>query len=121
MDREKYEIISKREENRKMIRVGVIGGLGRMGVETIKAVSKESDMTVGAVIDVFKCGEEVTIGDKSYKVIESMEAAKESVDVYVDFTGPAAVKKNAYKAMELGKGIIIGATGILENDIKEHT
>ncbi len=102
-----------------MIRVGVIGGLGRMGVETVMAVSKESDMTVGAVIDMFKCGEDVKIGENSYRVIPSMEEAKESVDVYVDFTGPESVKKNAYKAIELKKDIIIGATGVLENDIKE--
>lgn len=102
-----------------MIRVGVIGGLGRMGQETIKAVAKENDMIVGAVIDVFKCGEEVAIGDKKYNIISSMEEAKESVDVYIDFTGPASVKKNGYKAIELGKDIMIGATGVLENDIKE--
>ncbi len=102
-----------------MIRVGVIGGLGRMGQETIKAVAKENDMKVEAVIDVFKCGEEVVIGEKKYKIISSMEEAKESVDVYIDFTGPASVKKNGYKAIELGKDIIIGATGVLENDIKE--
>lgn len=101
-----------------MIRVGVIGGLGKMGQETIRAVSKESDMEVTIVIDAFRVGESVKIGEKEYVISGSLEEAKEKVDVLVDFTGPESVKKNIDKALELAIDIIVGATGILKNDIE---
>ncbi len=102
-----------------MIRVGIIGGLGKMGQEAIKAVSKENDMKVAAVIDIFRVGEEIEVNGNKYIIEESMENVKERVDVFLDLTGPASVKKNAEKAIELKKNIIIGATGILKEEIEE--
>lgn len=101
-----------------MVRVGVIGGLGKMGQETVKAVAKEMDMKIGAIIDAFKIGEKSRIGDSDYLIYGNIEEAKDLVDVFIDFTGPESVKKNIDTAIALNKDIIVGATGILKEDIE---
>ncbi|BDU49895.1 4-hydroxy-tetrahydrodipicolinate reductase [Haliovirga abyssi] len=102
-----------------MLKVGVIGALGKMGQETIKAVSNEDEMKVVAALDVVKTGEEIKIGENSYKISDSIEKASKNVDVFIDFTGPKSVKENAKQIIGLGKNLIIGATGILEAEINE--
>lgn len=102
-----------------MTKVSVVGGLGKMGQETIKAVSKEQDMEVVAVLDAFKLGETVQIGDNNFIIENSIEEAAKKSDVFIDFTGPDSVKSNAKKIISLGKKLIIGATGLSEQDLED--
>lgn len=102
-----------------MIKVSVIGGLGKMGQETIKAVSKEKDMEIFGIVDAFKVGEEVQIGDNIFKISEKIEDLANSTDVFIDFTNPKTVKQNADKVISLGKDIIVGATGLSESDMED--
>ncbi|MGM0508187.1 MAG: 4-hydroxy-tetrahydrodipicolinate reductase [Fusobacteriota bacterium] len=102
-----------------MKRIGVIGGLGKMGQETIKAVSSEEDMEITAVFDINKIGEKVSIGKKEYEILDDIEKKSKEIDIFIDFTGPDSVKKNAKKVISLGKKLIIGATGLSEDDLNQ--
>jgi len=101
-----------------MIRLGIIGGLGKMGQETIRAVSKESDIELAGVIDVFGVGEKRTIDGKEYMISGKIEEIQDKVDVFIDFTGPQSVLKNAQSVINLGKNLIIGSTGLSNEDIE---
>jgi len=100
-----------------MINVGIIGGLGKMGQEAIKAVSKEEDMKLIGIIDVFYIGETRNIDNIEYKVYQNIEDIASDVDVFIDLTGPNTVFENAKKVIELNRNLIIGATGLSNENI----
>ncbi len=103
------------------MKIGVIGGLGRMGQEAIEAISNEADMEVTAVLDVYNVGETIKIGDKKYLVESEIKKVSSKVEVFLDLTGPKSVKKNAEIIIGLQKKLIIGATGLSESDIEDLT
>lgn len=101
-----------------MIRIGIIGGLGKMGQETIKAVSKEIDMELSGVIDVFCIGETKYIENIEYKIHGKVEDISENTDIFLDLTGPNTVFENAKNVINLKKHLIIGATGLSNENIE---
>jgi len=102
-----------------MIRVGIIGGLGKMGQEAIATITKEDGMEVGAVLDVFHTGETMNIRGTKLYIHEKIEETIDKVDVYLDLTGPKTVKKNALEVIGMKKNLVIGATGLSAEDIDE--
>lgn len=101
-----------------MIRIGIIGGLGKMGQEAIKAVSKEIDMELSGVIDVFCIGETKYIENIEYKIHGKVEDISENTDIFLDLTGPNTVFENAKNVINLKKHLIIGATGLSNENIE---
>ena len=93
-----------------MINVAVCGSNGKMGKEVCLAVEKEPSMNLCAKIDI--------AGGGSYKTIEE---AKNSVkiDVLVDFTQPKSIFENAKYCLNNGIKIVIGTTGLSDNQIEE--
>jgi len=83
-----------------MIRVIVTGAKGRMGRKVAELVRKEGDLALAAEIDA---------GDV-------LASAARSCDVIVDFTTAAAAAENALIAARAGKAIVIGTTGLGENE-----
>ncbi|MBB6475173.1 4-hydroxy-tetrahydrodipicolinate reductase [Sphaerisporangium rubeum] len=77
-----------------MIRVGVLGAKGRVGVEVCKAVHAADDMELVAAIDA---------GDP----IDALSAA----EVVVDFTHPDVVMDNLKWCVEHGVHPVVGTTG----------
>ncbi|MFC6087254.1 4-hydroxy-tetrahydrodipicolinate reductase [Sphaerisporangium aureirubrum] len=77
-----------------MIRVGVLGAKGRVGVEVCKAVHAAEDMELAAAVDA---------GDD----IETLSAA----EVVVDFTHPGVVMDNLKWCIEHGVHPVVGTTG----------
>lgn len=77
-----------------MIKVGVIGALGRMGATVCQAVTTAPDLELVAAID----------RDDS---IEAMSAA----DVVVEFTHPGVVMDNLEWLVRHGKHAVVGTTG----------
>ncbi|MFT4185742.1 MAG: 4-hydroxy-tetrahydrodipicolinate reductase [Micrococcaceae bacterium] len=77
-----------------MIKVAVIGANGKMGSETIKAISETDDLKVVAKLD-------------SDSNLEEMLVA----DVMVDFTHPEASEKNVRYAVEHGVHCVVGSSG----------
>src|SRR5574344_330631 len=93
-----------------MIKVAVCGALGKMGKEVVATVEEASDMELVAKVDI--------AGDDTYK---SVEEAKKSVefDLLIDFTQPKSIFENAKYCLTNGIKIVIGTTGLSDEQIKE--
>lgn len=93
-----------------MIRVAVCGANGKMGKEVCQAVLSDDYVELAAKIDI--CGDDV------YSSID--EASKsEKIDVLVDFTQPSSVFENAKFCLNNGIKIVIGTTGLSDNQIEQ--
>ena len=87
------------------IKVLVNGARGKMGVETVKAVLKETDLELVGQAD---------IGGDLAELIRELKP-----EVIVDFTLPAAVLKNVKAILNNGCHAVVGTTGLAESDLKE--
>ena len=92
-----------------MINIAVCGANGKMGQEVIKAVSAADDMSLAAKIDI-KDGEFATIKDAKNSV---------KIDILIDFTQPKSIYKNALYCLNNGISIVIGTTGLSDEQIGE--
>lgn len=88
-----------------MIRILVNGAQGKMGQETIKAVSQAEGLLL-----VAECGHQ----DNLAEIIRSAQA-----DVVIDFTRPDSVYENTVIILESGARPIIGTTGLLLDQIND--
>ena len=86
------------------IKVAVLGAKGRMGAETVKAISGASDLALVAQID---------LGDS----IEQL--ASSGAQVVVDFTHPDSVMKNLEFAIKNGIHVVVGTTGFDDTKLAE--
>jgi len=79
-----------------MIKVGVLGACGRMGIEVMKAVTEAADLELVAALD---------LGD-------SLDQLKSSgAQVVVDFTTPDSVMANLEFLISNGISAVVGTTG----------
>lgn len=93
-----------------MIKVAVCGANGRMGKEVCQAVLDDKITELAAKIDI--CGNDV------YRTIEDAHKAQE-IDVLVDFTQPSSIFENAKYCLSNGIKIVIGTTGLADEQISE--
>ncbi len=98
-----------------MIKVAVVGALGKMGLEVVNAVANDPQAELICAIDVFDIGREVSKGVKVENDIKSVSKA----DVVVDFTQPAGIFEHVKLYMELGVKSVIGTTGLSSAQVKE--
>ncbi|HBS60265.1 MAG TPA: 4-hydroxy-tetrahydrodipicolinate reductase [Firmicutes bacterium] len=106
------------------IRVVVSGAHGKMGREVLKAVYKDTDLSlvgavdlkggddVGDLIGVGKTG--ILVGTMLAKVIEETKP-----QVLIDFTRPETVMGNVRCAIALGVRPVVGTTGFSAADCEE--
>lgn len=104
------------------IRVVVNGATGRMGVETVGAVSREVDMTlVGAACRrdrgpalSLPNGEQAPLSTKLGELVQQTKP-----DVLVDFTNAAASMEAALVGAAHSVSLVIGASGLTGDDLKQ--
>lgn len=77
-----------------MIKVGVIGCRGRMGVEVVRAVEAADDLALVAAVDA---------GDDYGPLTDA--------DVVVEFTVPSATMANVRWCVDHGLDVVVGTTG----------
>src|SRR5260221_13534783 len=80
-----------------MIKVGVLGAKGRMGLEVCRAADAADDLEVTAAVDV---------GDARDPLA--------GCDVVVDFTHPGAVMDNLEWCLSHGRNVVVGTSGFDE-------
>ena len=108
-----------------MIRVMVNGAGGKMGREVVKSVHADSELTMVGGIDPSKAGQDVgTVAGIEPLQIAMAETIDEVLgdnkpDVIVDFTNPAVIFENAKKILSAGVHIVIGTTGLTEEQRNE--
>ena len=92
-----------------MIKVAVCGAYGKMGQEVCAAVKADEMTSLVAKIDIQ--------GD-AYRSIEEAKNACD-IDVLVDFTQPKSIYENAKFCIKNGIKIVIGTTGLSDDEIAE--
>ena len=84
-----------------MIRVGVVGAMGKMGQEVVKAVCDDKDLELVCAVDVNEIDSEVC-PKSEVRVMGDLKSAilAHRPDVMVDFTQPKNVYENAIICLE---------------------
>jgi NAD(P)-dependent dehydrogenase (short-subunit alcohol dehydrogenase family) len=106
-----------------VIRVGVIGACGRMGLMVCRAVAEADDLALVAAIDRSRIGENVgaligqpklgiPVSDELERLLEA-EAA-----IAIDFTHPDVVMENVRWCIDHGVHLVVGTTGITQEDLQ---
>ncbi len=109
------------------IRVGVAGACGRMGAGIVKTVSQQADMELVLAVDLERVGQDVAevagAGRMGVLISKPDELPalleKTKTDVLVDFTNREAALKNARTAVKKRVSLVIGTTGLKENELGE--
>jgi 4-hydroxy-tetrahydrodipicolinate reductase len=107
-----------------MIKVIVAGAAGKMGKELCRAVLDDPDTELTGALDVNLKGEDIgsIIGRGPIGVIIcDMEPTlkAEQANVLVDFTHASAVMENARIAVKYGVHLVIGTTGLTDENKSE--
>lgn len=108
-----------------MIRTGIVGALGKMGQEIVKAVTNCGDTELVMAVDVYKTGEDIgkiVLGKENNVIIGSdieSEIEKNKPDVIIDFTQPDAIYEHVMLYLKKKVKSVIGTTGLKEAEIEE--
>ena len=108
-----------------MIKVFIAGGTGWAGSELSKGVFKNQNMElVGALSRTHK-GEDLAklldLDSEKIPVFDDIETAlnETDFDVLVEYTKPNIAKANIISALKRGKKVVIGTSGLTDNDFLE--
>ena len=96
-----------------MTRVCIAGITGWTGSAVAAAVDAADDLELVSGVSRSGAGQERVYGT----VAEALAAAP--ADVLVDYTSAEAVKENVCAALDAGVAVVIGASGLTENDYDE--
>ncbi len=107
-----------------MVRVAVLGACGKMGRETVKAVTEAPDMCVVGACDIAGAGSKLAdaVGIQGLDIqietdfLKMLEDSKP--EVVVDFAKPFIIE-NTRAAMKMGVVPIIGTTGQTTEELEE--
>lgn len=109
----------------QLIRVAVVGAMGRMGREVLKALSPQEGFKVLVAVDHNEAGRNVQeiLGPKAPDVVVETKLGaaldRAPVDVLVDFSSHAGAATHAISAIKRGASPVIGATGMPEDALRE--
>ena len=108
-----------------MIKVGVIGALGKMGKEVIKRLYEEEGMQLVLAADIISEGIDIGLevigretGVKTEMLTSEVLKAK-NPDVVIDFTQPQGIFNHVKMYIEAGVKSVIGTTGLKEEEINK--
>lgn len=93
-----------------MIKVAVCGALGRMGKEVVNTILECPDTELVAKIDI--------AAEDMYHTIEEADRVCD-IDLLIDFTQPKSIFENATYCLTHGIKIVIGTTGLTDEQIEE--
>ncbi|MBN1905661.1 MAG: 4-hydroxy-tetrahydrodipicolinate reductase [Deltaproteobacteria bacterium] len=109
-----------------MVNIIVAGAAGRMGIRIINIINETEGVILNGTFEHpdnpmigQDAGQTAGIGAKGIKISNSLDDIITTGDVIIDFTIPSATIENVKKASAAGKAIVIGTTGISEDEIKE--
>ncbi len=107
------------------MRIAFIGAYGKMGQSMMQGVIAADDMDVVGAVDINGFGRdiaEIVGGEKRGVLIEADMAEMietKHPDILIDFTTPKAVKQDIEIALRHKKHIIVGTTGLSEEELRE--
>ena len=102
-----------------MIKIAVTGAAGRMGRNIIDAINQVEGVELGAAIEHpqsstigVDAGELAGIGKNGITIVDDLAKVTDDFDVLIEFTLPDATIKNLNICRNAGKAIVIGTTGL---------
>lgn len=103
------------------IKAVVNGASGKMGQVVAATLAKEPDIQVVGGVDVKVSGDSMTLPSGKVPLSTNLEAilTSQKPDVLVDFTVASAVPGTARTATKHGVNLVIGTTGLKNEDIAE--
>ncbi|MET4696065.1 4-hydroxy-tetrahydrodipicolinate reductase [Endozoicomonas lisbonensis] len=100
-------------------RIAVVGAAGRMGRMFVEAIASDERVELGAAIERpgssllgVDAGELVGVGSLGVKLSPQLSDVVDQFDTVIDFTTPAFTLNNVELCREHGKSIVIGTTGL---------
>ncbi len=102
-DESRIDPLARSEPLGELIRVGVLGGRGRMGAQVCRAVDEAPDLELVANVDA---------GDWLFNVSDA------GADVVVDFTGPDVVMDNIRFCIDQNIHCVVGTSGFDDEKIE---
>lgn len=98
------------------MKIGISGFTGRVGQLLVKEITAGAwdDIEMGAAF-----AKDIASVSDDFIVTEDADELFTKSDVVIDFSSPEATRKNAWIAAKHRKPLIIGTTGLTENDEKE--
>lgn len=103
------------------MRIAVIGAAGRMGKTLIEAIelSENAKLTAATVLPDSTligadAGEVAGVGKLGVALAGDLTAVVDDFDILIDFTSPETTMQNLDFCVEYGKKIVIGTTGLNE-------
>ncbi|HZQ07025.1 MAG TPA: 4-hydroxy-tetrahydrodipicolinate reductase [Anaerolineae bacterium] len=107
-----------------MIRVCLAGATGWAGAALARGISRTQDLqVVGAVSRRYagqNLGDVLDIPNANCVIAASAEdALSNSCDVFVEYTKPEAAKANIRAALQHGAHVVIGTSGLTDDDLAE--
>lgn len=108
----------------KHIKVLVVGALGKMGIETAKAIYNDSELELAGLVDIRAQAErfsELTgIKGVDMKVDNNLAKFLENnpIDAMIDFTNPEVVYHNIDLCLGNKINCVIGTTGLTDEELK---
>lgn len=102
-----------------MTRIAVTGAAGRMGRTLIEAIAATDGATLSAALERpgsslvgADAGELAALGRIGVSIVDDLAKVKDDFDVLIDFTMPAATMENIAFCARHGKKMVIGTTGL---------
>ena len=108
-----------------MIKIGVVGALGKMGKQVVKSILEAEDMELVCAIDVLGEGTDAgfaATGKECGVLIQTdikNAISTSKPDVIIDFTQPNGIFEHVKTYMELNVKSVIGTTGLNEENIND--
>lgn len=98
------------------MKIGISGFTGRVGQLLVKEITSGAweGVEMGAAY-----AKDVTGVNKDFIVTEDADELFQKSDVVIDFSAPEATRKNAWIAAKHKKPLVIGTTGLTDNDEAE--
>ncbi len=107
-----------------MIRTGVTGIAGKMGSFIGLLVSEADDLELAGALEArghrsigADAGLVIGVGPLGTEIMDDMEKAFAGTDVIIDFTVPEVTMKIARYATEANKALVIGTTGLSDEEV----
>ncbi|MFH1505338.1 MAG: 4-hydroxy-tetrahydrodipicolinate reductase [Candidatus Omnitrophota bacterium] len=98
-----------------MIKIGVIGARGRMGRRIIELAKQDKDLLVSVGFEISGHPDTGKVIEK-VKITDNFDQA-ENCDCLIDFSSPDAGLKGLPSFIKLKKSIVIGTTGLQQEDL----
>lgn len=107
-----------------MIKIAMLGAAGRMGQTIIRCMARNDGFTLIGAVDAEghpsigqDAGSVAGAGALSVPITADAQSACASADVLIDFSFHAAVPDHARLAAETGRPMVIGTTGLTDDEL----